>query len=254
MTPALEFKPRNISLTLIRLTDSDLDTIAAQLQSKLAHTPQNFFSAMPMAADLTALEPVDADWLRRLKQTFAANNLTLIGTVGANLSPEDSASLGLADIPAAEPRNRPAPEKAADKNAGASAEKTAVEKAAAAEPPKTTNTAPDNGRTTKTLRGAVRSGQRVYAPAGDLIIIGHVGAGAEIIADGNIHILGTLRGRAFAGAQGDEDAHIYASDFDAELISIAGSYQTKEQLEQYKNGKNCLITLNKDETMLIVSL
>lgn len=97
----------------------------------------------------------------------------------------------------------------------------------------------------------VRSGQRLYAEASDMVIIGTVGAGAEVIADGHIFILGSLRGRAFAGAHGDEQAFIFAAELDAELVSVAGQYQTMEQLEPYKGQKNMLVRLGSNETMQI---
>ena len=70
----------------------------------------------------------------------------------------------------------------------------------------------------------VRSGQQIYARGRDLVLTTLVGNGAEVIADGSIHIYGALRGRALAGAQGDESARIYCQEFHAELVSIAGQY------------------------------
>lgn len=76
----------------------------------------------------------------------------------------------------------------------------------------------------------VRSGQRIYV-SGDLIILAQVSAGAEIMAEGNIHVYNTLRGRALAGVQGDTNARIFCFDLQAELISIAGDYKTSEDLK-----------------------
>ncbi|HTH41419.1 MAG TPA: septum site-determining protein MinC, partial [Rhodocyclaceae bacterium] len=75
----------------------------------------------------------------------------------------------------------------------------------------------------------LRSGQRVYARGGDLILTAMVSTGAEVIADGSIHVYAPLRGRALAGAQGDEQARILTTCFEAELVSIAGVYRTFEQ-------------------------
>ncbi len=77
----------------------------------------------------------------------------------------------------------------------------------------------------------VRSGQRVVVPQGDLIITASVGSGAEIIAAGNIHVYGTLGGRAIAGSKGDENARIFCKRLDADLISIAGVYQVNEDFD-----------------------
>ena len=77
----------------------------------------------------------------------------------------------------------------------------------------------------------IRSGQRIYA-TGDLIIMSQVSAGAEIMAEGNIHVYNTLRGRALAGVHGNTDARIFCFDLQAELISIAGDYKTSEDLNK----------------------
>ena len=74
----------------------------------------------------------------------------------------------------------------------------------------------------------LRSGQRVYARGGDLIVLAVVSVGAEVIADGNIHVYGPLRGRAIAGARGDTSARIYCTCLEPQLVSIAGIYRTTE--------------------------
>ncbi len=80
---------------------------------------------------------------------------------------------------------------------------------------------------------AVRSGQRIYAADGDLIIMASVSAGAEVLADGNIHIYGTLRGRALAGVKGDQSARIFCQCHEAELLSVAGTFIVDEDLNKY---------------------
>ena len=75
----------------------------------------------------------------------------------------------------------------------------------------------------------IRSGQQVYARGGDLVVLGAISNGAEVIADGNIYCYGPLRGRALAGASGDRQARIFSSNFGPELISIAGIYRTFEK-------------------------
>ena len=82
-----------------------------------------------------------------------------------------------------------------------------------------------------TITQPVRSGQTVFADQGDLIVIGPVSSGAELIAAGNIHVYGHLRGRAMAGVNGDRDARIFCQNLDAELLAIAGRYRTSESLE-----------------------
>lgn len=101
--------------------------------------------------------------------------------------------------------------------------------------------------------GAVRSGQQIYARDRDLIVTGAIANGAEVIADGNIHIYGGLRGRAMAGAQGDEKARIYVSDFRAELVAIAGQYRVFEQIPDDLEGQSVQCWLD-GEKLLIAKL
>ncbi len=83
----------------------------------------------------------------------------------------------------------------------------------------------------KIITQPIRSGQQVYAEGGDLVVIAPVSAGAEILADGNIHVYGPLRGRALAGVKGDTNARIFCQCLEAELISIAGNYKVNEDLQ-----------------------
>lgn len=101
--------------------------------------------------------------------------------------------------------------------------------------------------------GSVRSGQQVYARERDLIVTGAIANGAEVIADGNIHVYGSLRGRAMAGAQGDEKARIFVSDFRAELVAIAGHYRVFEQIPDDLEGQSVQCWL-EGEKLLIAKL
>jgi septum site-determining protein MinC len=85
---------------------------------------------------------------------------------------------------------------------------------------------------TKIIYQPVRSGQQIYAKGGDLIILAAVSPGAEILADGNIHVYGALRGRALAGVRGDTRARIFCHSLEAELVSIAGHYKISEDLQK----------------------
>jgi septum site-determining protein MinC len=93
----------------------------------------------------------------------------------------------------------------------------------------------------------VRSGQQVYAENRDLTVVTAVGAGAEVIADGSIHIYGALRGRALAGAQGNEKARIFCREFHAELVAVAGNYKVLEELPKELRGKAVQIWLDNQE-------
>ena len=93
----------------------------------------------------------------------------------------------------------------------------------------------------------VRSGQQVYADNRDLTVLGMVGAGAEVIADGSIHVYGALRGRALAGAQGNGKARIFCREFLAELVAIAGHYKVLEEIPNELRGKPAQVWLDGDE-------
>jgi len=104
---------------------------------------------------------------------------------------------------------------------------------------------------TKVIDRPLRSGQRVYARGGDLVVLGLVSHGAEVIADGNIHIYGPLRGRAIAGANGDTDARIFAAAMEPELISIAGTYRTTDKpLADDVLGKPAQVRLDGDRMLI----
>ena len=96
----------------------------------------------------------------------------------------------------------------------------------------------------------VRSGQQVYADNRDLTVVSTVGAGAEVIADGSIHIYGPLRGRALAGAQGDETARIFCREFHAELVAVAGHYKVLEDIPVELRGKPVQVWLDQGQLKL----
>ena len=93
----------------------------------------------------------------------------------------------------------------------------------------------------------VRSGQQVYAENRDLTVLSTVGAGAEVIADGSIHIYGALRGRALAGAQGNEKARIFCREFHAELVAVAGHYKVLEDIPKELRGKAVQVWLDNGQ-------
>ncbi|RJK94022.1 septum site-determining protein MinC, partial [Paracoccus aestuarii] len=104
----------------------------------------------------------------------------------------------------------------------------------------------------KVIRVPVRSGQVIMAEQGDLTVIGSVASGAELIAAGNIHVYGPLRGRAIAGCHGDESAHIFCQSLNAELVAIAGLYQTSETLEEAVRQQRTHIYLEDEKLRMEV--
>lgn len=86
------------------------------------------------------------------------------------------------------------------------------------------------------VEAPVRSGQSIFHPNGDVIVLGSAGSGSEIVAGGSIHVYGTLRGRAFAGAAGNPKARIFCRKNEAELLSVDGWYRTAEEMEPSSRG------------------
>lgn len=104
----------------------------------------------------------------------------------------------------------------------------------------------------KTHRGTVRSGQQVAALDGDLVIVGAVNPGAEVLAAGSVHIYGPLRGRALAGIHGDASAAIFCREFEAELVSIAGNYKRREDIDPAGIGRSVQVRYSDDQLQVSV--
>lgn len=250
--PSLTFKTRTTSVTTVMLPCTDLAAISMLLQAKMAQVPPGFFTASPFVAALPEEAQVDTAWLQALKKVFFSHKLVLIGLQSDTLASDIIAAAGLAQIGAqsskADAAEIPAP-------APAPESKPAVDKPAAEAAISEPVPAPSPAsKRTMVVKRHIRSGQRLYAEGCDLVIIGTVGAGAEVIADGHIFVLGSLRGRAFAGAHGDENAFVFAAELAAELVSVAGQYQNMEQLEPFKGQKNMLMRLGQQETMQITAV
>ena len=241
MSDPLPFKGRSVSVTAVLLQDTDTAQIDESLSAKIAQVPPDFFATQPLVADLSALQDFkpDSKWLKTLKRIFERHQLPLVGVCGAPIERSALIAAGLAEVTI---------------SADNKTKTVAAEKSEAAPPPPPPAAPAIKAAPTKLIRHNIRSGQRIIAKGGDLVIIGTVSPGAEIYADGNITVYGALRGRAFAGGQDETAAYIYCYELDAELISIAGFYQDKEQLQANPVRKNVLISLNPDESMQIVSV
>ena len=125
--------------------------------------------------------------------------------------------------------------------------------AAAVEPTSTATATPASSTPATETTGPmivsqpVRSGQQLYARGRDLIVTAAVSAGAEVIADGNIHVYGRLAGKALAGARGDEQARIYCLDFQPELVSVAGHYRLLESIPESSRGRAVQVVLDGEK-------
>ncbi len=209
-------------LTLLELQHYDLDSLRHDLQLKVAEAP-GFFQQTPVIVSVETLEGEQNEInLQSLRDALAEHGMIAVAIKGAHEAlAEQAARSGLAVMTANARSHRqsanPEPVAAIDP-----APEVKIET-----PPAPQAVAPNN----KIITTPVRSGQQVYAPGGDLIVLAPVSAGAEILADGNIHVYAPLRGRALAGVQGDESAQVFCQSLEAELISIAGHFKLVEDLK-----------------------
>lgn len=197
-----QFKTSFAPCTIMQISRYDLDALQEELTDIVGRAP-NFFLGAPIVIDLEKINTFGEINFVKLKDILTARNLVPMGV--RNGSPEQlaqAASFGL-------------PTLTIGKLSHADASKKKV----------------DNKITTKLVTSPIRSGAQVYAKDADLIVTAPVSAGAELLADGHIHVYGPLRGRALAGVQGNMNARIFCHTLEAELISIAGYYLTKEDMQ-----------------------
>lgn len=208
---AVEFKGTSFTISVIHLVDSNLENLAPALKSKITQAP-SFFQSAPVVVNVSQIQ-TDIDY-NLLRDIVESTGLRLVGITGhkGKTQREQIHAANLAVMTTGQSTPRP----------------TKAEQPKQAETP----TQPAQQLPPKVVRGQIRSGQQVYAKDSDLVVIGSVGNGAEVIADGNIHIYGTLRGRAIAGASGQAGCGIFCQNLQAELVSIAGHYQLSDSLRK----------------------
>jgi septum site-determining protein MinC len=114
-------------------------------------------------------------------------------------------------------------------------------------------TAESNGANLRTrlVTEPVRSGTQIYARGGDLVVTAAVSAGAELIADGHVHVYGALRGRAIAGARGNVEARVFTQRLEAELVAIAGRYLVSEAIPAENMGRPAQLALVEDRVQIV---
>lgn len=220
----IEFKGSSFTLSVVHLHHPEPDVIRKALQDKIDQAPA-FLKNAPVVLNVAALSG-NVNW-KQLQQAIAATGLRIVGVSGC----KDEAlkrMIARAGLPVlaegkeSKPRSEaPAPE---------------AQPVVAAEPP---------ASKTRIVTTPVRSGQQIYARNADLIVTNSVSAGAELVADGNIHIYGMMRGRALAGAGGDRNSQIFCTNLAAELVSIAGEYWIMDQIPAEFFGKAARLSLEE---------
>lgn len=225
--PPFELKGSLFTLTVMHLRQADKEVIRYHLAETIKRAP-GFFRNTPVVIDLDTLkEPAANVDFVGLYGLLRQQGMIPIGVRHGSTALQAGAVLaGLAVLP--------------DGRAVDGLKKSATPQ-------------PNALARSKLINQPVRSGQQIYAPAGDLIVLGAVSAGAEVLADGNIHIYGPLRGRALAGVKGDAQAHIFCQNLEAELVSIAGQYRVIEQVDELEpevRGKAVQIYLLEDRLII----
>ena len=228
-SPVLEFKSSTFFAPILILFTNDIITIEQALHEKIQLAPE-FFKDSPLIIDFKELNKLNLiiDF-EQLIQLLRRTGFFPVGIRGSNeqqneqsralFIPIDTVRGQDSAITIGEPSKPDSPPPPAQPAATSFKETIYPAPIPPAPPTATLVTQP------------IRSGQRVYA-SGDLIILSQVSAGAEIMAEGNIHVYNTLRGRALAGVHGNADVRIFCFDMQAELISIAGDYKTSEDLSK----------------------
>jgi septum site-determining protein MinC len=233
--PAVEIRFGQVGLAQVRIRTTDAGVILDELTGRVASAPQ-FFERTAVCLDLSALEKEPStsdmrgvfDAVRRagMLAVGLAHGTAAVDTLARSL---DVPVLTQFRVQGKATPVQPPPVKEVPKAAPPPAEPPVLH------PPSLMQHQP------------VRSGQRVYARHSDLVVTATVGAGAEVIADGCVHIYGTLRGRAVAGARGEVTARVFCQEFHAELISIAGVFRVFETLPPELAGKPVQAWLDGDD-------
>jgi septum site-determining protein MinC len=238
---AVDLRFGQVGIANVRVRNADPGALQQSLQLRVQEAPA-LFARAPVVIDLSFLSPQPtAHVALGLLDAVRATGMLPVGLAyGDTATDELSRRLGLPVIA----RFRAAFERA--EGAKATSEATPAAPASNAPPPVSQPAA-----TTLQQLQPVRTGQQVYAQGSDLVVVGAVANGAEVLADGNIHIYGALRGRAFAGALGDTATRIFCSEFRAEIVSIAGHYRVFEDLPQEFAGRAVQIHLDQGTLQIL---
>lgn len=235
MKPAFEIKSARTDALAVYLHNAD----AAALDAALAKCAAQYRELnLPLILDMQDFRPAEAD-LPAVLAVFRRHRLPVAALRHSDEAwAATAADNGLPFTPLG--KERPVPLETAD--AGTVAEITGEI---------ASETAKQAGHPTVLVAEPVRTGQQVYAENADLIVTGTVSEGAELIADGNIHIYASMRGRALAGAKGRRDARIFIHSMQAELVSIAGIYRNfEQQLPEHLYRKPVQIHLQDDRLVI----
>lgn len=233
---SFKLKGSLFTLSVLQLQNLDLHQLERELTEKIKLAPK-FFYHTPIVIDIQKLSNQPIDFLA-IKTILEQSNLIPVGIKGGSDEQQYHAKqIGFAVM---------------TDSTGAVSEKPKADKpknVEIREPAHATLVSKDG---TRLITSPIRSGQQVYAQGGDLVIVSSVSSGAELLADGNIHVYGTLRGRALAGVNGNPHARIFCQHLEAELVAIAGEFKVFEQMPNSFPGAVQIYL--KDQQLKIESL
>jgi len=244
-SPSFRLKGGLFPLTLLEVTHYERQVFEQDLRNKVAEAPA-FFQQAPVIISLEQfIDQGAALPLAELQQLCRDYGLIPVALrCGDEAIKQQALSLGMALMPEGRVKADVIKAEEVVEPEAVVANEPAAVSAEQAQPIPSAN---------KIITTPIRSGQQVYAAGGDLIVMASVSAGAEVLADGNIHIYGALRGRALAGVRGDTSARIFCQSLEAELISIAGNFKLDEDLKG-EYWKKSIQAAMSDQTLSITPL
>ncbi|MET0809266.1 MAG: septum site-determining protein MinC [Pseudoxanthomonas sp.] len=240
-----ELKIGQVGIANLRVRTLDVAQLSREMRERVERAPK-LFGRAPVIVDFGGLAQMpDVATAKALLDGLRGAGVLPVGlSYGSRETEQLAEKLGLPLLAKFRAQYEPVaaatPPPPAARREGVAAPEAAPARASSKAPPATSTSSP--GLVQKT---PVRSGQQLYAENRDLTVLTTVGAGAEVIADGSIHIYGTLRGRALAGAQGNTDARIFCREFHAELVAIAGHYKVLDDVPKELRGKPVQIWLER---------
>lgn len=240
-----QLKGSAITVVVLAIIRYEPNSLVDELKEKIAQAPQ-FFVNSPVLINLDRLENPEA--LQKIGDLLTICRELDLQPLGFSGVPEvllaPVSKTGLAVLPTPNERALKLP-----KQEAAPAVETVVERVVET----VVETVIEERivqRQSKVITRPVRSGQQIYAEGADLIVLAQVSEGAEVLADGHIHVYGTLRGRALAGVRGDESARIFCQQLEAELVSVAGNFVLQDSLPKELLKKPAQISLQGEKVVV----
>jgi len=234
---SIEIKGSNFTLLVLYLNDKNIDLINQSLYKKIQECPK-FFKNAPIIVNVSGLCNT-ADW-KKIKEIIISHGFLVVGVSGCTETNPLKKTIIDSGLPILSERKKINSDLISNFyiDTKKNTKKSIINKI----------------EKTHIIDIPVRSGQKIYAKHADLVVINNVSAGAELVADGNIHIYGTVRGRVLAGADGDTTRKIFCTELFAELVSISGEYWLLDQIPSEFIGKSAQIYLkNKFLTINFLS-